>query len=685
MNKFYLSLFFLFLTIFGVVNVNVNVNALSNDQVGAVLKNFQAKQYDLLFESDLGSFSSEYSDIFSISKKIDVYNSMSDDITSDKKLAEEKKQQLVSTISSLEDSIALIDKDIEKTSQKIDQINIDVIKTKNEIETNTKTIELLKKKIDENTEILLEYLVYIYKKTNTAYEGSEIDNLKSILLNNEPVGDLINDLYFKGIIQVTGKKLIDNHRLYVGELYLKKVTLEKQEQNLKTLRKQGVIEQKILQDKKDFKQSILDASKGKQSFYEQYLKEKVKLENEVRLKALKEQIKLNVARTKILEKYNCDYVDVSQNTSEVRVLEKNNPRCFSINTMIYSESQLSKNGSTDKDTTVNPMRWPVNPIQGLSTYYHDEEYKELFGAEHNAIDIKVPQGTSIESPMDGYVVYLNPPTTQDYSYLAVKHADGYLTVYGHLSEILVEQYEYVEKGQIIAKSGGEYGTMGAGYVTTGPHLHFEVFKDKQYLDPLSVLDLSYIKYQELPSKYREKYNSDFESKNGYNYSEQSENSKLFKLEGDNEVERQQYLISHYAVGTFNNWQMWIDEALDGNVDPSLVMCIGLAESGLGKNLTTAYNIGNVGNNDRGDRKGFDNARQGVYSIIYTLNGKYLGKYNSLAELSGAGRKEVGLQKCGVGGPCYATDEDHWHNNVKRCLTHLKGVYVPDDYNFRLIK
>ncbi len=661
-------------------------NALSNEQKWAILNNFNDRQYDLLFESDLWSFSSEYSDIFSISKKIDVYNSMSEDINSDKKLAEEKKEQIVSTISSLENSIELLDKDIEQTSKKIEQINLDVIKTKNEIETNTKTIELLKKKIEENTAILLDYLVYIYKKSNTAYEWSEIDNLKSILLNEEPIWDLINDLYFKWIIQVTWKKLIDNHRLYVWDLYLKKVTLEKQEQNLKNLRKQWVIEQKILNDKKKFKETILDESKWKQSFYEQYLKDKIKLENEVRLKALKEQIKLNSARTKILEKYNCKYIDVSQNTSDVRAMEKNDSKCFSINSMIYSESQLSKTGSSSsKISSINPLSWPVNPVGWISAYFMDQEYKDLFWANHNAIDIKVPQWTSIEAPMDWYVVYLNPPNSQDYSYLAIKHYDWYLTVYWHLSDILVNQYDYIEKWQIIAKSWWEYGTFWAWYVTTWPHLHFEVFKDKQYIDPFSVLDLSYIKYQWLPSKYRDKYNEDYKYKNWYDYSDQSSNTKLFKLEWDNEVERQKYLISNYAVWAFSNWQMWIDEALDWNIDPSIIMCIWLAESWLGKNLTTAYNIWNVWNNDRWDRKWFDNARQWVYSIVYTLNNKYLWKITNLAELSWAWRKEVWLLWCWVWGSCYATDEDHWHNNVKRCLTHLKWVYVPDNYNFRLIK
>ena len=56
------------------------------------------------------------------------------------------------------------------------------------------------------------YIFNIYKKWNTAYSDTKMDNLKSILLNNENISDVINDLYFKWIIQVTWKKLIDNHR-----------------------------------------------------------------------------------------------------------------------------------------------------------------------------------------------------------------------------------------------------------------------------------------------------------------------------------------------------------------------------------------------------------------------------------------------------------------------------------------
>lgn len=55
--------------------------------------------------------------------------------------------------------------------------------------------------------------------------------------------------------------------------------------------------------------------------------------------------------------------------------------------------------------------------------------------------------------MDGYVYYILPPTKTGYSYLALKHRDGFVTVYGHLSEIDIKPYQFVKMGDVIAKSG----------------------------------------------------------------------------------------------------------------------------------------------------------------------------------------------------------------------------------------
>jgi murein DD-endopeptidase MepM/ murein hydrolase activator NlpD len=210
---------------------------------------------------------------------------------------------------------------------------------------------------------------------------------------------LINDLYFKGIIQVTGKKLLDEHRKYISELYIKKINLERQEQDLKTLRKQAVIEQKILQDKKNFKENLLQESKGQQIYYEKYLEAKLKQEQDLKLKAITEQLRLTTTRTNILEKYNCEYLDLSKNTVEARIMQMKNPRCYAINRIIVSENELQNKSETGARVP-NPLLWPVNPVQGISAFYRDQEYKETFGAEHYAIDIKVPQGTDVSAPMD---------------------------------------------------------------------------------------------------------------------------------------------------------------------------------------------------------------------------------------------------------------------------------------------
>jgi septal ring factor EnvC (AmiA/AmiB activator) len=83
--------------------------------------------------------------------------------------AQNERDSVVKTISSLEDSIALLDNDIKIATEKVNRTNTDIIKVKAEADSNARNIELLKQKVNENTEILLEYLVYIHKKSNTAY------------------------------------------------------------------------------------------------------------------------------------------------------------------------------------------------------------------------------------------------------------------------------------------------------------------------------------------------------------------------------------------------------------------------------------------------------------------------------------------------------------------------------------
>ena len=125
---------------------------------------------------------------------------------------------------------------------------------------------------------------------------------------------------------------------------------------------------------------------------------------------------------------------------------------------------------------------------------------------HNAVDIPVWQGSPVYAPAEG-VVYVTKENGYGYSYIIMSHACGFNTTYGHMSEILVEEGQYLEKGTIIGLSGGMPGTLGAGYMTTGPHLHYEMRLNGMYVDPMNHLPLEVFEEGELIEKYQESWES----------------------------------------------------------------------------------------------------------------------------------------------------------------------------------
>ena len=101
-------------------------------------------------------------------------------------------------------------------------------------------------------------------------------------------------------------------------------------------------------------------------------------------------------------------------------------------------------------------------------------YGSRWGTLHAGVDIAAPIGTPIYAPEGGVVVAAGPASGFGLA-VALKHADGTITLYGHVNQFFVTMGQSVSTGQQIA----EIGNRGQ---STGPHLHFEVHTGGLYVN-----------------------------------------------------------------------------------------------------------------------------------------------------------------------------------------------------------
>ncbi len=100
-------------------------------------------------------------------------------------------------------------------------------------------------------------------------------------------------------------------------------------------------------------------------------------------------------------------------------------------------------------------------------------------ARHEGLDFTADEGTPILAAADGVVTRSGRETTYG-NIVEITHAEGFMTRYAHISERLVTEGQQVKRGQPVA-------AVGSTGRSTGPHLHYEVFRHGRVLNPAQVL------------------------------------------------------------------------------------------------------------------------------------------------------------------------------------------------------
>ncbi len=346
----------------------------------------------------------------------------------------EKIEEYKAKGATLKNQLGLMDNQIIKLSLDIQTTQLQIDKMKLEIEAMNYQIEKEQNEIDLQKENLKEYIKLIDKSDQKSY--------LEILILNDSFAEFFNQLSYLEEVQNNVQNTVDRMQLLKLAIETQKADSQRQKEELVILKTKIEEQNEKLKYENKAMEIVLIQTKSSEIQFQKLLLETQQRQNEIdsHILNIKDKIKDKIRR-------------------------------------------LSGGNTSPKSTLVS---WPLTGPHHITAYFHDPDYPYRYIFEHPAIDIRAAQGTAITAPADGYVSRVKD-NGYGYSYIILIHDNGISTVYGHVSSIYVAQDTYVKTGDIIGLTGGSPGTLGAGNLSTGPHLHLETRLNGIPVNPLEYL------------------------------------------------------------------------------------------------------------------------------------------------------------------------------------------------------
>jgi len=375
----------------------------------------------------------------------------------DTSLLEQRLGDVTDEIKTLEGQLSNISQQIDKTERRVVFISLNIQRNEEQIDALMQEIGILIRQIEIQKKKFSDLLLLIYFQSEQVgfFDPADLQTIK-LLLADEMVSDMLARVENLSILEYSLGDLINLMQASREKLELDKKLVEDTTRQLNELKSKLDEELVFLSLQRNAKQSLLDATQGEERLYRELLE-----------RAREEQMQIRAEFINLLRVHN-QYKQI-----------------------------LEQVGFADDDFELKGvLSWPVSPSLGISAYFRDPSYRAALGLDHDAIDIRAPQGTTVVAPADGIVLKTKGGTGNDYHFIVIGHGSEVMTLYGHMYDIFVRPGQSVRRGEAIGLSGGMPGTRGAGWLTTGPHLHFEVFRNGVHVDPMEYLDLT-----ALPQRY----------------------------------------------------------------------------------------------------------------------------------------------------------------------------------------
>lgn len=346
---------------------------------------------------------------------------------------EEKQNQINTQIDQKNEQLTEVQGQISSVMQELQNLSEEIAGYEKEIEELNGQTEELKVSIEE-LEKNLAVSQESYNKQKKAledrlvviYEAGETNYL-DVLLNSKSLSDFISSYYYISEIVKYDKELLEDLERDKNKIENSKKTLEQQREKLKSIR-----------NNRERTAIVLENTKVLQNNYKNQLSEEEK--------ALQAEI----------EEYE----------SQVKEVE--------------AEILMLTTANLSADYTGGIMAWPVPGYTRITSEFGMRLHPILKVYKlHTGIDIGAPMRANFIAAADGVVVKAGMNSAYG-NMVIIDHGGGISTLYAHGDEILVTVGQEVKRGDAILKVGS------TGY-STGPHAHFEVRVNGEYVQPLNFL------------------------------------------------------------------------------------------------------------------------------------------------------------------------------------------------------